>query len=110
MQFEFATATRIIFGLGVLRQAGSLAKEFGRKPLVVTGKDSRRAEPLLNLLKKHELNPITFPASSGEPEVYIINQGVKLAKRHNCDIGISFGGGSALDTGKAIAAMLTNEG
>src|SRR4051812_18954158 len=109
MQFEFATATRIIFGPGVSRRAGTLATEFGRKPLVVTGRDSRRAEPLLTALQKHGLEPITFSVA-GEPEVQTVNQGLNLAKQHNCDLVISFGGGSALDAGKAIAAMLTNKG
>src|SRR5437867_1520270 len=109
MQFEFATATRIIFGPGVSRQAGTLATEFGRKPLVVTGRDSRRAEPLLTALQKHGLEPITFSVA-GEPEVQTVIRGLKLAKEHNSDLVISFGGGSALDAGKAIAAMLTNKG
>ena len=44
MKFEFATATRIIFGLGALREVGLLAKEFGLRALVVTGRDVRRAQ------------------------------------------------------------------
>jgi alcohol dehydrogenase class IV len=46
----------------------------------------------------------------GEPEVQTIERGVALAKEQHCDFVIGFGGGSALDTGKAIAAMLTNDG
>src|SRR5262252_6554806 len=109
MGFEFATATRIIFGLGAARQATSLAKELGGHPLVVSGRDARRAEPLLAGLRDQGLGPVTF-AAEGEPEVETVTRGVRLAKEQNCDLVISFGGGSALDSGKAIAAMLNNEG
>jgi alcohol dehydrogenase class IV len=43
MRFEFATATKIIFGAGTLREAGAAAKEFGQRALVVTGRDAKRA-------------------------------------------------------------------
>jgi alcohol dehydrogenase class IV len=60
-------------------------------------------------LREHGLTPKTFSVS-GEPEIETVAQGVELAKQHNSDLVISFGGGSVLDTGKAIAAMLANEG
>jgi alcohol dehydrogenase class IV len=109
VKFEFATATRIVFGAGCLRTLGPLAKELGRAALVVTGRDARRAEPLLALLREQGLGVSTFSVP-GEPEVETVRQGVALARQEKCDLVISFGGGSALDAGKAIAAMLTNEG
>ena len=45
MRFEFATAQRIIFGMEVLAEAGTLAKGLGRRPLVVTGRDSSLSVP-----------------------------------------------------------------
>jgi alcohol dehydrogenase class IV len=109
MRFEFATATRIIFGAGTLREVGPLAREFGHDALVVTGSDPRRAEPLLDLLRQHSLRITTF-AVRGEPETETVQQGVALAKRENCGLVIALGGGSALDAGKAIAAMMANPG
>ena len=50
MRFEFATAARVIFGPGVLREVGPLARGFGPRALVVTGANPQRAEPLLLLL------------------------------------------------------------
>src|SRR3989442_11142478 len=102
MHFEFATATRIIFGPGGSRQAGSLAKEFGRVPLGGTGREMRRAEPLLTDLRERGLEPIAFSVS-GEPEVQTVMESVKLGRQHKCDLVIGFGGGSTLDAGKAIA-------
>ena len=107
--FEFATATRIIFGAGVLREIGALAKGFGRRALIVTGRDTRRAEPLKALLGEQGVDTVTFPVS-GEPEVQTVKQGLAAAKEQESDLIIGFGGGSALDAGKAIAAMLTNDG
>src|SRR5437763_8406945 len=109
MNFEFATATRIIFGVGALREVGAHAKEFGHRALVVTGRDTHRAEPLLTALREHSVIGLTFSVF-GEPDLETIEQGIKQARHQHCELVIGFGGGSALDAGKAIAAMLTNEG
>ncbi len=108
-RFEFATATRIIFGPGAIRDAGIVAAEFGRRALVVTGRDSNRAQPLVQLLLARDISTATFPVS-GEPELETIRQGVALAKRERCELIIAIDGGSALDTGKAIAALAANDG
>jgi alcohol dehydrogenase class IV len=109
MRFEFATATRIIFGAGVLREVGPLARELAPRALVVTGANPRRAEPLLAVLRQHGVDAAAFPVP-GEPEIETVQRGVALARQENCGLVISFGGGSALDAGKAIAAMLANTG
>lgn len=109
MRFEFATANRVIFGPGAVRDAGALAAELGRRALVVTGHNPLRAEPLLELLRKQKMDAIVF-STSGEPEIQTVRDGLALAARERCDLVIAFGGGSAIDTGKAIAALLANGG
>lgn len=109
MRFEFATATRIIFGPGALQQAGPIAREFGSRALVTTGRDPSRAKPLLDQLSQAGM-PSTVLAVEGEPDIPIVQKGLSLAAREKCDVVISFGGGSALDAGKAIAVMMTNGG
>jgi len=109
MKFEFATATKIIFGPGTLSEAAGLAREFGSRALVVTGRGSSRAEKLLANLQSNDVRSILF-AVSGEPELATIEQGTRLAKIEQCELVIGIGGGSALDTAKAIAAMLANGG
>ena len=109
MKFEFATATRIIFGAGTVNDAGAIAREFGRRALVVTGRDSRRAERILAGLKSSGVGAVTFSVA-GEPELETVERGTKLAKAEHCELVIGVGGGSALDAAKAIAAMLANEG
>jgi alcohol dehydrogenase class IV len=109
MRFEFATATRIIFGPATLREVAPLASELGRCALVVTGRESHRAAPLLSSLSSLQLPHVQFPVA-GEPTTHLIRAGVQRAREAGCDLVIGFGGGSAMDAGKAIAALLTNEG
>lgn len=109
MNFEFATATRILFGAGTLREAGPIAKAFGRRALVVMGRTYRRAKPLLTALRAAGVKCATF-AIDGEPTTDSVKEGTQRARDERCDIIIGFGGGSALDTAKAIAALLTNGG
>ncbi len=109
MKFEFATATRIIFGAGALAQVGANVKNFGQRALVVTGSNPNRAEKLLASLTAAGISAVTFSVS-GEPEISTVERGTAHARNEQCDFVIGFGGGSVLDAAKAIAAMLTNEG
>ncbi|HUA38846.1 MAG TPA: iron-containing alcohol dehydrogenase [Candidatus Sulfopaludibacter sp.] len=109
MKFEFATATRILFGAGTLDQIGAGAKHFGRRALLVTGRNASRAEKLLVDLQANGVGTATF-AVPGEPELATVEQGIKLAKTEQCDLVIGFGGGSVLDAAKTVAVMLANEG
>jgi alcohol dehydrogenase class IV len=109
VNFEFATATRIVFGAGAASQVGANVKNLGRRALVVTGKNPVRAEKLLANLVASGLGAAIFSVA-GEPEISTVENGVALAKKENCDFVIAMGGGSVIDAGKAIAAMLTNDG
>jgi alcohol dehydrogenase class IV len=109
MRFEFATAQRVLFGGGTSRQAGVLARKAGTRALVVTGRDTARAQFLLDSLRENGVSAAVFPVA-GEPSIDTILQGGAVACREQCDLVVSLGGGSALDAGKAIAAMLTNPG
>jgi alcohol dehydrogenase class IV len=109
MKFEFATATRIIFGPGTVRQVASLAAEMGRRAFVITGRSIERANPLLEQLKERRIEYVTFSVPA-EPTTTMVKHGVELARRSGSEMVISVGGGSVLDAGKAIAAMLTNAG
>ena len=108
-RFEFATAQRIIFGSGVIQEIGLLATALGKRPLIVTGRDSTRGRRLIDLLIAQGLQVQQF-SLQGEPTVADISSGVAYARSVNADLVIAFGGGSALDGGKAIAALVTNQG
>ena len=109
MRFEFATATRIIFGAGTLGEIGPLAAEMGERALVVTGHTVARGAALLDGLAAQGIDYVTFSVA-GEPTTEVARLGTQRAREENCDLVIGFGGGSVLDTGKAVAALLTNGG
>lgn len=109
MNFEFATATRILFGPGTLREAGLITKAFGKRAMVVTGRTKERAKPLLSTLRAAGVKCIMF-SFAGEPTTDAVREGTQLARDERCDAIIGFGGGSVLDAAKAIAALLTNRG
>ncbi len=109
MRFEFATAGRILFGDGRLTEVGPLARELGSRALVVTGAHPERGQELYDLLNTAGVALQTF-SLSGEPTVEDALAGVLQARGFGCDLVIGFGGGSALDAAKAIAALTVNEG
>ena len=107
--FEFATVGKIIFGNGTLAQAAPAAASFGKRALVVTGKKSERAKPLIDLLKKENVAAELF-AVDGEPTVQNVCAAVELARSTKCELVIAFGGGSVIDLSKAVSALMTNPG
>jgi alcohol dehydrogenase class IV len=109
MRFEFATATRVVFGPGVVREVAPAAKWMGGRALLVTGRSPERAALLLEAMKTVGIGCIGLPIQT-EPSVALVRQGVELARREQCELVIAFGGGSAIDAGKAIAALLANGG
>jgi alcohol dehydrogenase class IV len=109
MNFEFATATRIVFGPGKLAELGGLVHGLGRRGLIVSGSRPAAVERVAVLLQKAEVQVTRFVVAA-EPTVALIEQGTKLAREAGCDFVIAIGGGSVIDAGKTIAAMLANEG
>jgi alcohol dehydrogenase class IV len=107
MNFEFATAQRIIFGSGQLKELPILIQGMGTRPALVTGSSAERIMPILQLLKQKGADPAAF-SIKGEPTVERITELAQQAREQGCDFVIAFGGGSVIDAGKAIAALLTN--
>jgi alcohol dehydrogenase class IV len=109
MNFEFATATRIVFGAGKLAELGLLAGVLGTRALVVGGAKPERAARLLDQLMQAGVAGGVFSVT-GEPTIGLVEKGVNLGRAEQADLVIAIGGGSVIDAGKAIAAMLANEG
>lgn len=86
-----------------------MAKEFGRRALVVTGRSGERAGRLEELLTGAGVAGEIFPVA-GEPTTRAVSEGVARARAAGCEVVIGFGGGSAIDAAKAIAGLLTNGG
>ena len=93
MRFEFATASRIIFGTGTLKEIPSLIQGMGKKPFIAVDWSLDRAAPILNLLQEHDIEYETVIVR-GEPTTDSILEGSSKAKDSDCDFVIGFGGGS----------------
>ncbi len=107
--FEFATAQRIRFGWGVLEESGSIASTLGRRAFLVRGKKHPDLPRLMDLLDQSRVSVVEFVVTE-EPSVDLVRQAVAQARAAGCDCVIGFGGGSVLDTAKAVSALLTNTG
>jgi alcohol dehydrogenase class IV len=107
--FEFATASRLVFGAGTVVELGALAAEIGKSALVVTGRSQERAQRASKALEQAGVASTVINVS-GEPTTDDARRGVEQARAARCDLVIGFGGGSALDLAKAIAALIANNG
>lgn len=111
---EFYAPGKIIFGPGGLSQVGAEAKRLGSKVLMVLGKSAMKKsgalDRLTHLLIENNLEYVIYENVPSDPTVETIDNGTSLARKENCNLVIALGGGSVLDTGKAISAMVTNEG
>ena len=107
VSFEFATAGRIIFGAGKLKELGKQIEGRAQRLLWVRG-DSSEAIPRAREILSASGIPFTEFEVHGEPTIAVVGEGVRAAA--DCDMVIGLGGGSVLDAGKAIAALATNPG
>jgi len=107
VNFEFAAPTRIIFGEGRLADVPKIVSAMGSRALVVEGR-SGRAESLVRQLGDVGLATTTLQVSS-EPTIALVEAGLAQARRERCDVVVALGGGSVVDAGKAISALLTND-
>jgi alcohol dehydrogenase class IV len=109
MRIEFATAGRIIFGPGSHEDFASLAGQFGKRVLIVHGSNPGRAKPLLAAIQAAHIEYSCFEVR-GEPTVERIAEGVDQARLAESEFVTGLGGGSVIDSAKAIAGLATNPG
>jgi alcohol dehydrogenase class IV len=100
MSYEFATAARVVFGPGAVRELPGVVAAFGRRILLVS-----------NAASVCPLSPDRVELRvEGEPTVEFAREGARLAREHDSEVIVGFGGGSAIDAAKAIAALAANPG
>jgi len=108
LNFEFATASKIIFGPGTVKQVPGIVRGMGRRVLLVTG-GGGRAWGITDNLSPAEFEVVHFKVGS-EPTIESVSEGVAIARATGCEVVIGLGGGSTIDCAKAIAALTPNTG
>lgn len=110
---HFVIPNHTVVGTNVLGEAAPLLKKMGNKAFIVTGRHvavSDMMKQLTALLNENGIGCVIFDGITGEPTDTMIENGVEMLKSSGCDFIIGIGGGSPLDSAKAIAAMAVNEG
>lgn len=110
---HFVIPNHTVVGTNVLSEAAPLLKKMGNKAFIVTGRHvavSNMMKQLTALLDENGIDCVIFDGITGEPTDTMIENGVEMLKSSGCDFIIGIGGGSPLDSAKAIAAMAVNEG
>jgi len=106
--FVWEMPPKIIFGPGSLEKTGEEAQLLGKTALLVCGKfiySSSIFSRVKEDLDRHGLRVIPFPEVESNPRTHTVDKGGKLARDFRVDFILAIGGGSAIDTGKAIAVV-----
>lgn len=113
INFEFLLPTRIVFGNDVINRIGDEAKNFGKRALIVTDKGVLKTgyvEKIQQLLAAAQIEVAVFSDVDPNPRDKSVDKGAKKAKQLKTDMLIGIGGGSAIDTAKAIGVIMQEGG
>ena len=112
--FNYFAPTEIVFGCGVLKEAGAQTARFGKKAIIVT--DNRLPgfgdgfKRLCESLEAAGVSYVHFDGVIPNPTTDVVAAGANMAKEFGAEVAIGMGGGSSMDTTKAIAVEATHEG
>ncbi len=114
MNFNYYLPVNVVFGCGKVKEAGEIAKKYGKKALIVTGRSSAKKSGLYDRvndsLKAAGMESALFDKVAQNPLTTTAEEGAEFAKENGCDVVIAIGGGSIMDCAKAIAFLSVNEG
>ena len=108
----FHLPTRIIFGTGSIDRLGEEARALGQKTLIVTYPDIRRIgllDKVQKLLEESNIEFLVFDEVEPNPRSTTVDKGARIVKDKKVDLVIGLGGGSAMDTAKAITLASTGK-
>jgi alcohol dehydrogenase len=112
--FSFQGAGEIYFGCGTIQQLPDLTLRYGSGPVLVVMdpflSKGVLKERIFKELRSKKLTPILFTRLEREPAPLSAESGAELARGKKCSLVIGIGGGSALDTAKAVAVLARNKG
>lgn len=113
--FQYYAPTRVVFGKNSVEQLGSLVKEQGcSKVLIHYGGSSAKRSGLLDrvmhALEQESIDYVTLGGVVPNPRLGLVREGIALCKKEKVDFILAVGGGSVIDSAKAIGYGITNEG
>lgn len=112
--FNYFMPTKVLFGEGQIKELGKITSEYGKKAMLVTSPWFDAVKPVfektLDLLKEAGVETVLFDKVLPNPTTSMINEGVRLALEEGADVVVGVGGGSSIDTAKAIAVGVTHPG
>lgn len=115
LNFNYYTPTKVVFGKGTENKAAELIKEFGGKKILIHyGGGSVVRSGLLqrvtDSLDEAGIGYVTLGGAVPNPRLGLVYEGIELCKKENVDFLLAVGGGSAIDSAKAIGYGVANEG
>ena len=114
MNFNYYLPVNVVFGCGKVKEAGEIAKPYGKKALIVTGKSSAKKSGLYDKVKDSleaaEIESALFDKVSQNPLTTTAIEGAEFAKETGADMVVAIGGGSIMDCAKSIAFLGVNDG
>lgn len=112
--FNYYQPTEIRFGRGRLKEVGEVVAKYGSRCLMVTVSDAPALKPLFKkvktILAKAGVKVAHFDGVVPNPTTDSIATGARLARKHKADVVLGLGGGSSMDSAKAIAVEATHTG
>ncbi len=107
--YTFHMPTRILSGAGAVSRLAAECASLGRRPLIVTGRNSARACGLLDRVLAQFPEAAVFTEVEENPGTAVCDRGGLLCREKKCDFVIALGGGSPMDAAKVIAVLATND-
>lgn len=114
MKFNYNLPINLMFGRGRSNEIGTEVAKYGKKVLIVTGRNSTKKSGLLdkavNLLNESKVEYEIFDKVEQNPLTTTVDEGVEVIKQTGCDVVLGLGGGSIMDAAKSIAFLAKNPG
>jgi len=112
--FDYFQPTDIRFGCGRAKEVGDIVAQFGKRCILVTVPVFDAIKPAVEKVKKSlsdaGVSFVHFDGVIPNPTTDIVTLGAELVRSHNADVVLGVGGGSSMDTAKAIAVEVSHRG
>lgn len=114
-KFNYHQTTEIIFGTGRVKELPEIVRRYGTKALLVTTPASilsleNQYNRILNILKEGGIEVYHYDGVIPNPTIASVQRGAEMAKKHGVEVVIGLGGGSSMDTAKAVSVAATHPG